>query len=200
MLVTPAAAACVGCRYPLPLADLTGVEGARCPRCQSRQRARVFRTALQPPAAAAAAPEALSGEARCFQHPSKQAAVHCDSCGRFLCTLCQFSLGQRNLCASCIVAARQRQANDWVNRRLNLDTIALTTALAPCLLLWPTLVSGPVAIYLGIRALRQPPGPIPRGRWRAIAAIVLGALQFLAWAALLIAGFGTVLFRGGRLG
>jgi len=87
-----------------------------------------------------------------------------------------------------------------VARRLNLDSVALATALVPMLGVWTTLVGGPVAIYLGIRALSQEPGPVPRGRWRAILALVLGVLQVVAWILLLVTVFGTVLFRGGRLG
>ena len=66
--------------------------------------------------------------------------------------------------------------------------------------IWTTIAGAPAAIYLGARALRQPPGPLARGRWRSIAAIVLGTVQLLIWAALLATIFGTALFRGGRLG
>jgi hypothetical protein len=143
---------------------------------------------------------ALEGEATCFQHPTKRAAVPCDSCGRFLCTLCQFAIGNQNLCPSCIRMAREKKTERWVSRRLNLDSVALMTATVPMLGVWTTLVGGPVAIYLGIRALSQAPGPIARGRWRPVAAIVLGLLQVVAWIALLVTMFGTLLFRGGRLG
>jgi hypothetical protein len=96
--------------------------------------------------------------------------------------------------------ARRKAAERWVSRRLNLDSVALTTALVPMIGVWTTLVGGPMAIYVGIRALNQRPGPVPRGRWRAWAAIILGVLQVIAWIALFVTFFGTLLFRGGRLG
>ncbi len=191
--------ACLGCSHPLPLAEVTSAEGALCPRCQVRQRGRVFPAAFAPATTPVAA-NALNGEAACFHHSTKRAAVPCDQCGRFLCSLCQFSIGLKNLCPGCIAAARARQSGRWVGRRLNLDSVALSTATVPMLGLWTTIAGGPVAVYLGIRALSQVPGPVPRGRSRAIAAIVLGAIQVLAWAALLVTIFGTALFRGGRLG
>lgn len=194
------AIACLGCGYALPLGEVTAGEGARCPGCQSRQFGVSFKKAFEPPAAAPQAPLALAGEATCFHHPTKRAAAPCDSCGRFLCTLCQFAIGNQNLCPSCIRMARERKSERWVSRRLNLDSVALMTALVPMLGVWTTLVGAPVAIYLGVRALSQAPGPVPRGRWRAWAAIVLGVVQVVALIALLVTIFGTLLFRGGRLG
>jgi DNA-directed RNA polymerase subunit RPC12/RpoP len=192
--------ACLGCGQPLPMAEVTSPEGVRCPRCQARQLGKLFPAAFTPPSISLAPDITESGEASCFQHPTKRVAVPCDSCGRFLCTLCQFSLGNQNLCPSCIAAARKKQSVRWISRRLNLDSVALATATIPMLGIWTTLVGGPVAIYLGIRAFSQAPGPVPRGRWRAIAAIVLGTLQVIGWILLFATILGTALFRGGRLG
>lgn len=191
--------ACLGCSHPLPLTEITSPDGALCPRCQTRQRGRTFPVAFAPVSTEEPA-NALDGEAVCFHHSTKRAVVPCDQCGRFLCSLCQFTIGQHHLCPSCIAAERSRQTGRWVGRRLNLDSVALSAATVPMLGIWTTIAGGPVAIYLGIRALSQPPGPVPRGRSRAIVAIILGAIQVLAWAALLITIFGTALFRGGRLG
>ena len=194
------AVACLGCRHPLPLTEVTGPHGARCLRCQCLQRGRLFHAAFPPMAAPVPSPMASAGEACCFEHPTKRAAASCDSCGRFLCHLCQFTFGVRNLCPQCIAIARQNNSGPWINRRLNWDTVALATAILPTLGIWTTIAGGPLAIYLGIRALRQAPGPVLRGRSRAIVAITLGSLQVLVWALLLITVFGTALFRGGRLG
>lgn len=194
------AVACFSCQFPLPLAEVTSFEGVRCPRCHSLQRGRAFRATFMPPVSEVAPPISTPGEAACYQHTTKRAAVPCDRCGRFLCALCRMTVGAQNLCPSCIAVARRRNSPRWVARRLNLDSVALATALVPMLGVWTTLVGGPVAIYLGIRALSQEPGPVPRGRWRAILALVMGVLQVVAWILLLVTVFGTVLFRGGRLG
>lgn len=191
--------ACLGCSHPLPLAEVTSPAGAQCPRCQTRQRGHAFPAAFAP-AVTAISGDAMEGEASCFHHPTKLAVAPCDQCGRFLCSLCQFEIGAQNFCPSCIAAQRARQGSRWIGRRLNLDSVALAAATVPMLGVWTTIVGGPVAVYLGIRALSQPPGPVPRGRSRAIAAIVIGTIQVLAWFTLLITIFGTALFRGGRLG
>ncbi len=196
----PTVAACLGCGYALPPSEVADENGTRCPRCRSRQLGKLFPAAFRPPATAAAPPIQEANEAACFHHPTKRASVPCDNCGRFLCPLCQFAVGAQNFCPACIEMARGQANGRWVARRMNLDTIALATATLPILGVWTTLVSGPAAIYLGLRALRQAPGPLPRSRWRSIAAIALGAIQVLIWAILFVTAFGTALFQGGRLG
>ena len=70
--------------------------------------------------------------------------------------------------------------------RRRFDSIALGVATLPALLVWPTLFTGPVAIYLCIRHWNDPAGILPRSRWRFIAALTIGILQAGAWATLLL--------------
>ncbi|MBY0506050.1 MAG: DUF4190 domain-containing protein [Bryobacteraceae bacterium] len=194
------AVACLGCGQALPLAELSQAEGARCPRCRAQQWGQLFPAAFRPPAKEGAANLLAAGDAACFHHPTKQAVVPCDRCGRFLCSLCRFAVGQQSLCPTCIDLGRREAAGRWVPRRTNLDTVALACATLPLLLVSTSIIGAPIGIYLGLRALRQPAGPLPRGRWRAILAIVLGIVQVLAWLGLLLTLIGTWLFPGGRLG
>ncbi len=193
------AVACLGCGYALPLPEVASAAGTRCPRCRARQSGRLFRAAFYPPQDPPTEP-ASPGEAVCFQHATKRAAVACDHCGRFLCPLCDLTFGQTHSCPDCVVAARRAEDERWIARRLNLDTIALATAILPVLLIWPSLIGGPASIYLGIRALRQPPGPLPRSRVRAYLALAIGAFVVVGWLVLLITAFGTLLYRGGTRG
>lgn len=199
-VANPTVVACLGCGSSLPSAEVASENGTRCLRCRSLQRGRLFPAAFRPPAVMSAPPIQQANEAACFHHSTKRASVACDHCGRFLCSLCQFAVGAQNLCPACIDLARGETNGRWVARRMNLDTVALATATLPIFGLWTTLVGAPAAIYLGLRALRQAPGPLPRGRWRSIVAIALGAIQVLIWAIFLLTAFGTALFRGGRLG
>ncbi len=127
------------------------------------------------------------GESSCFFHPQKRAIVSCDECGRFLCALCRVEFGNRNICPACIDTGMRKgnlPALEMTRRRF--DSIALGVATLPAILIWPTLISGPVAIYLCVRHWNDPAGILPRSRWRFIAAFVIGILQAGSWAALFL--------------
>ncbi|MEO8126157.1 MAG: hypothetical protein ABJF23_24425 [Bryobacteraceae bacterium] len=73
--------------------------------------------------------------------------------------------------------------------RRRFDSIALAIATLPALLIWPTIVTGPVAIYLCFTHWNDPPGILRRSRWRLIAAFCIGIVQVASWA-----GLGIYLF------
>ena len=72
------------------------------------------------------------------------------------------------------------------NRRTLYDTAALGTATLPLLFFPATLVTAPVAIYLGIVSFWKPSSVVPRTRVRAWLAILLGLLQLAGWSLVFI--------------
>ena len=71
------------------------------------------------------------------------------------------------------------------NHRTLYDNIALGLATLPLLLVWPTVVTAPMAVFTGIRYWKTPSSIIPRTKVRFASAIALGTLQILGWALLL---------------
>jgi len=120
----------------------------------------------------------VDGEASCFYHPTKRAAVPCDDCGRFLCPLCHIDFNGRHICPVCLEGGEEKANLQLLrNKEILLDSIALSlVAVSFCF--WPLwIVTGPVAIVLAILSWFRPPGLIPRNRTRAVLAILLGLLQ-----------------------
>src|SRR6185369_11464514 len=118
----------------------------------------------------------------CFFHPKKQAVVPCDECGRFLCGLCNVELGNRNICPGCIDGGLQKgKLPSLKTQRRHYDSIAFAIAVLPAFMIWPTIFTSPIALYLCASHWNDPAGILPRTRWRLMAASVIAFLQLLAW-------------------
>ncbi|MGB8355533.1 MAG: hypothetical protein WCD79_16665 [Chthoniobacteraceae bacterium] len=128
---------------------------------------------------------ASAEEAACFYHPQKRALVPCDSCGRFLCALCDVELNGQHLCPNCLQTGRKKgKLRNLENERVRYDRLALTTSLAP-LLLWPvTLITAPIAIFLSIRHWNSP-SSLVHGytRLRFVLAILISLAEIGGWVA-----------------
>lgn len=99
---------CPECRRPLPedRETLNGLE--RCPACNAALSIVTFPGFRRAPAAGRAAERITGeGEAACYFHATKKAAVPCDDCGRFLCALCDIPVDGRHLCPTCIDTAHK---------------------------------------------------------------------------------------------
>jgi hypothetical protein len=56
------------------------------------------------------APESISeGQAACFYHPQNIAIVSCESCGRFLCSVCDIEIDRRHICPGCLESGRKKR-------------------------------------------------------------------------------------------
>jgi hypothetical protein len=136
----------------------------------------------------------IEGEASCFYHADKKAIVPCSSCGRFLCALCDVTLGDRHLCPGCLETGRTKgKLTELETGRTLWDSMAMTLALLPAICLWPSLVFAPVALVLAIYAWRKPMSIVRRSKWRLWVAIIASVLQILGWIAFfvgLFTGFG----------
>jgi hypothetical protein len=113
----------------------------------------------------------------------------CDVCGRFVCALCDINLNRRHLCPGCLEPDPSRPGgNALETRRVCYDQVALLVATLPILMVWITLVTAPVALYLCVRHWRAPGSLLPRSRIRFGAACVIALLQVAVW----LAVFGVV--------
>jgi hypothetical protein len=160
-----------------------------CPGCNSDLEIHVFPALLAPRAAIAPADLAISeGQASCYNHATKRAVASCQHCGRFLCALCQIEIDGGVWCPACLEAGvKQRKLAAVENHRTLYDSIALATAAIPAILIYPSIIGAPLALFISLRYWKHPSSLVPRHKWRLVAAIVLALFELLLLAALVIA-------------
>jgi hypothetical protein len=161
---------------------------APCPACGSPLLTRVF-PALFRKIGAGQSGEAIlvEGESSCFFHPQKKAVLPCDSCGRFLCALCDCPLQGQHFCTTCLEAGQTKgKIKSLENQRTLYDRIALTLAVLPLIIFYFTLITAPAALYIAIRYWNAPRSLLRRTKIRFIVAIVIALLEISGWAILFI--------------
>ncbi len=180
---------CTRCDAPLAgrLADYAS--GRPCASCGAVLRVEAFPALLRDPAGQRPAAAPVSGEeATCFYHPTKRVAVHCETCGRFLCAVCDLELDGRHLCPQCVAAgADARSIPKLETSRVLYDDIAVALAILPILFFPLTIFTAPAALVVAIRKWNAPSSIIPRRpQLRFAAAMLLAVLQIAGWVGLLI--------------
>ena len=187
------ALACPKCSAALAPYTLGTHLRSRCPRCGCELHGTVFPAFWKSPAdLAVRAQTAGEGEAVCFFHPENRAALSCERCGRFICTVCDFTLGSRHICPSCLSSGLTgEKLPELIPWRFIWSDAALFVGVVPLLLgifLWPFIVgSGAAAIFLALFGWKRP-GSLPRGKrhWAAIVGMIGGLLQIAIWVGMVI--------------
>ena len=174
---------CPACRTPLGSGMFNLPELTPCPACRVPSQVEIFPALFRPPARGRDG-EALmvEGESSCFYHPQKRAVVPCQGCGRFLCALCDCELHGEHFCPACLEVGRQKgRITRLENQRTLYDGIALSVAIVPLLIFYFTIVTAPIALYIGIRYWNAPRSIVHRTKIRLVLAILLATLQILGW-------------------
>jgi len=184
---------CTGCGFPLSNDVLESGTLARqfraCHFCGSEILALVFPAMFAPPAIPSAAEmQAAAGDATCFYHSSKRAKAPCSQCGRFLCALCTVEFSGAVWCPECFEAGRTRKkVVNLENQRTLHDSIALALATWPALVIYPSLLAAPGAMFYSIYYWNRPTSIVRRHpKARLVLAIVLSMVQIGLWIALAI--------------
>lgn len=180
---------CPECSSPVPVALLQALRPEPCPICNRTLLVRAFPTLLRP-AQPGISGERITdaGQSACFYHPRKMAHVPCDSCGRFICALCDLELHGQHLCPSCVESGgRKGTLTAFENRRVLWDNIALSVAVLPIATVffwWASIVTSPAAIALAIFGWRKPGSLAPRSKVRFVLTIAFSLLILAGWAVL----------------
>ena len=184
---------CGYCWEAFPVENYNLEGGAACARCGQTVIAYVFPARFE--SRWGAAPERLvtAEESPCFYHAANRASVICDSCGRFLCSLCDLEVGGRHLCSNCLASGLARQeVTAFEKQRFRYDTCALALSTLPVILIWIPVITAPIALFLVIKHWRRPLSLVPRSRWRLVVAgvfslleilVILGSIGFIVWTA-----------------
>lgn len=182
MPLAPEHLGCSSCNAPIPAGDWNR-EHAFCPSCRAPLQALIFPAFfLKPGTAGSGTPVLEAGEASCFYHPLKRAVVPCDRCGRFLCGLCQVEFLGQNWCPRCIQASSEKgQLTHLDPSRTLYDNLALMLAIVPVLLIFATIITAPLTLYIVIRYWRAPSSILPRTKIRFYIAALLATIQIGAW-------------------
>jgi hypothetical protein len=166
-----------------------------CAGCGSQLGAQIFPAIARPEETYSIGERATEGDAVCFFHPEKKAALTCDRCGRFLCELCDLPLGTRHLCPTCIGGGMgTEKLPELITRRVRWSRISLLLGIVPLFaaltfVLAPLMfVTAPAAIFTGFFSWNKP-GSLVRGprRWEAVVGIAFGLLQIVALASIFYA-------------
>ena len=174
---------CSRCKTPLNAQTLNTFALIPCPACGEHIRADVY-PALFRKLPSGHAGDALQAEreAGCFYHPGKKVTVSCSVCGRFLCALCDVELNNRHLCPACLEKAKaKRKIKSLETHRVCYDKITFFVALLSMILIWPTMITAPVVLFMVIRYWRAPGSIIPRSKIRFILAFGIACLQIVGW-------------------
>ena len=159
--------ACTKCGTVLDESALNS--DSQCPVCRSQLRVAAF-PALTRENTPGASPQLVvaGGEAACFYHPDKRAVVPCDSCGRFLCALCDIELDTKHYCPGCLETTGPSKAvAPLESRRIRYDHVVWSLLILPipfCMISAP--VTATVALILVIWKWRAPPSLLVNTRIR----------------------------------
>ncbi len=178
---------CPRCAQPWLPEQFASGKPDSCRGCGTPSTVYLFPALTQPLRKGIAGEQVLTdSEASCFYHPNKRAATVCDSCGRYLCSLCDIQFHDRHLCSGCLENGRRKNTLDITRKRATLyDDLALGLAILPVLLVWPTVLTAPATIVVVLRYWRAKPGVTPRRRGRSVAALLIALLQIAGWLTIL---------------
>ena len=174
---------CVSCNFLLPESIFNNNEFTNCPSCKESLIIKTFPVLSKPILPGQTGNVILSDdEASCFYHPDKQAVVHCENCGRFLCSLCDVEFNKKHLCPSCLESGSKKGKIKTLQKgRILYDEIALAVAVIPMIIFYFTIITAPIAIFISVWFWRKPSSIIPRTKIRFIIAIIVSLLQLTGW-------------------
>jgi hypothetical protein len=156
-------------------------ELAACPNCNEPLQVELFPAFFRPLASGSKGELVLTeGEAACFYHPQKKAAVPCDSCGRFLCDLCDCEFKGMHLCPTCLESGRKKKRIHGLE-----DERTLYHRQALLLSILPLYITGMAALYMAVRFRKEPGSLVQPLRWAFPLTIIFGSLQVISFTLLI---------------
>jgi len=147
---------CPRCRRRIEVASIATSPQAECPLCRGSFEAVRF----EPPVRVAVAPQTigttLTESQPCAAHPLNAAVTSCERCGSFMCSLCRIDVDNRTLCPSCFERLSSDGSLESTRTTFrDFSGLASLTATAGCLMMIFGVLFGPLAIYYGVKGVKQ---------------------------------------------
>lgn len=180
---------CPRCSSLLTTNIFTELSDSSCPHCGLEITGRLFPRFFNTFKGETTSVEISSdNESSCFFHPKKLAVSHCSECGRFLCSLCELNIEGRIFCPACIERLDQeKRLKTFTNQVTFWDSITLSMAILPMLLLPLTIITAPLTfIYIWRHFKDNKDYIIPRKRWRFYLAGLIAGIQMTTWSILIM--------------
>lgn len=88
-----------------------------------------------------------------------------------------------NICVRVVLrrAKKKGTLRDLEHHRVLYDSVALLLATLPVVFVLPTIVTGPMAVFVALRYWKVPSSIIGRTKVRHILALLLGGIQMAGW-------------------
>jgi len=173
---------CPRCGGELPVEALDP-QGATCADCEAHLEGLAFPALFRSEESSVWEP-VLAGEAACFFHPDRVAAVSCSRCGRFLCPFCRIRWAGEHVCTACLEAAnRNGKAAALASSRFHFDSLALAMSTLPILTWIFSMLTAPFALGFALFTWRRECSIVPRSKLRFLAAVLFSLLTIAGWVA-----------------
>jgi hypothetical protein len=181
--MTTANIQCSECRSDLPPNFFNSGRFDFCPRCGAAVRVEVFPALFREVKAEQPQTVIIEGESSCFYHATKKAVIPCDSCGRFLCALCDIDLNGQHICPVCLETGKKKgKLQTLTNRCIRYDNIAMTVAVISLLAcLFPSIVGGPVALFISLYYRNKMSSGVHQSKVWFTVATIIASLEILGW-------------------
>lgn len=167
---------CGACSMRIPPSNWNQDFPLPCPACAKEVTVTVFPVALHPPKAPQPERIVTGQEAGCYNHAGNRAVAACDTCGRFLCAVCDVEAAGGHVCPSCF----ERHEAPELHQRVNYDSIALALVTLPMLLCWLPVFTTPAALFFAFKHWNAPAAVFPRSQWRLWLTVIIAVLQVAA--------------------
>ena len=161
----------------------------KCSSCKSRNYVEIF-PAVRNEIQKGERPEAaMNEESTCFKHSANIAVAACDTCGVYMCKLCDLEIEGRHLCPDCL-KNKPPELKTTTQKTMLYDELALHLTVFPVLFYPAFVITAPTAVVMSILYWNKVNTPYKRNRWRFVVAFILGLLEIFAIAAFFINVFG----------
>lgn len=179
---------CCKCKSPLPVSPRNNGLYLACPTCGSQFRIDIFQALNKKKRSTA--PQALteSSQATCFYHEEYQAEIACDSCGRFLCGLCDIKFHGGHHCANCI-ASLKNESSKLVRSETGWAGLVFLILFVSMFLWFMSFLLIPAALFLYFKKGRGPQRVLPPPWYELPGVLLMAVLAASTTVALIVAVF-----------
>jgi hypothetical protein len=147
---------CPRCKKTIDVEPIGTNAVSRCPLCQGEFESIRFQPRIAHAKVTELATAGPEGGQPCAIHQRNAAVAACERCGSFVCSLCRIDFDEHVYCPSCFERLSEAGSIESAKTRFrDYEGLTSLTATLGCLITWLGIVLGPLALYYGVKGLRQ---------------------------------------------